>query len=293
MYPNWILNHALLITLIVIVITVGVAVLLYRYSERVSQQNPAMSKIAAFGPQLVMVILIMFLLNNLWAAVREREQRAWSLRQNHQVRLQVVLRTDAESLSIIARKATTVGRISGFNKGTVPDTSELESLFSPDLLTADLANHFPEYWRDKQQLIKDVNQQDTEFGDTVERVSKTLQLPSYAENRRIELGRNYLAKCLDKGQGFTLTVSEGSYSYTTLDGGGSSSGGSVKPPQDLTAAFNAFQSISPDSETVEHCRALKTGAVSIAKKSKDLSDQVKLLAERGTLTGDCEYTKLD
>ena len=188
---------------------------------------------------------------------------------------------------------TTVGRISGFNNGTAPDRSELESLFSPDLLTADLGNHFPEYWRDKQQLIKDVNQQDTEFGDTVERVSKTLQLPSYAENRRIELGRNYLAKCLDKDLGFRLTVSKDGYSYSSLGGGGSNSGGGAKPPQDLTAAFNAFQSISPDSETVEQCRALKSGAASIAKKSKDLSDQAKLLAERGTLTGDCEYTKLD
>lgn len=297
MYNTFFLDHAYVVSLIVIAVVLGVGFALHRYSRRVSKEDSHMSQFVIWIPQLFMVVLISVWLNNLFQAVRERdahrEQRAWEVRQSHLVRLQTVLRADVETLAITARKATTDGRISGFNKGTAPDTTELESLMSPDLLTADLANHYPAYWEDKQQLWKAVQRQDAEFGDAVEHVSKTLQLPSYAENRRIELGRNYLAKCLDKGQGFTLTVSEDGYSYTSLGGGGSNSGGGVKPPHDIIAAFNAFQSISPDSETMEHCRVLKSGAASISHKAAALSAEAKLLAERGTLTGDCDYTKLE
>ena len=103
---------------------------------------------------------------------------------------------------------------------------------------------------------------------------------------------------MGKGPGFTLTVRNEGYSYTTLSGGGGSSGGGgggggVDPPQDLTAAAKAYQSISPDSETIKQCETLTKGAASIAAKATELSLMANRLAERTVLTGDCEYTKLD
>lgn len=172
--------------------------------------------------------------------------------------------------------------------------SELESLFSPDLLTADLANHFPDYWQARQQLWKDVERQDAEFGDTVARVSTSVHLPSHAENQRVTVGRAFLEKCMGKGPGFTLEVSKDSYSYRFPGGGGgSSSGGNVRPPEYLTAILEGFQSIKLTTETMKRCETLTKGAASITTKAMELSRQAQLLAERTVLTGDCEYIKLD
>lgn len=291
MYPIWFLDHFFLVTLLIIAVAIGAVFVIYQYSLRVSEQHPAKTQLAAFGVQLTTVVLITFFLNNLYGAVRDREQRQWDLRQNHLVKLQTVLRVDSEKLTSVSRQARNVGRITGFSNGLATDMAELELYFSPDLLTPDLANHYQEYWQEKQELLKDVQRQDGEFGDTVGRVSKSLQLPSYAESRRTELGQNYLQKCLGKGPGFTLTVRDEGYSYTTLGGGGSNSGG--HPPQDLTGAAKAFQSISPDSETIKHCEALMKGATSIAAKATELALMANRLAERTVLAGNCEYTKLD
>jgi len=155
-----------------------------------------------------------------------------------------------------------------------------------------LINHYPEYWDAKQQLLKDVHRQDTQAGEVVGHVSKMLNLPSYTEHRRLEIGRDFLEKCLGKGPGLTLTIrKEGGYSYSSL--GGSGSHGAGHPPEDVVAAFAAFRSISPDSETVEHCEALVKGAADISVKANQLARLAKLLAERASLAGDCEYTKLD
>jgi len=140
--------------------------------------------------------------------------------------------------------------------------------------------------------LKDVQRQDTEAGEMVGHVSKMLNLPSYAEHRRLEIGRAFLEKCLGKGPGLTLTIrKEGGYSYASL--GGSGSHGAGHPPEDVVAAFAAFRSMSPDSETVEHCEALVKGAADISVKANQLARLAKLLAERASLTGDCEYTTLE
>ena len=83
MYPIWFLDHFILVTILVVVVTGGFAFAVYRYSLRVSEQHPAKSQLAAFGVQLTIVVLISLLLNNLYGAVRDREQRQWALRQTH------------------------------------------------------------------------------------------------------------------------------------------------------------------------------------------------------------------
>lgn len=294
MYNSTLLDHAYLVSIVVISITVIAAIYLFRLSHRVAIQNTAMSQIAAFGAQLTMIVLVVLWLSNLFGAVRDRDQRAWTLRQEHLAKLQAVLRADEGHLLTVADRAKEVGRISNFNNGTAPNTAELASLFEADILTADLANHYQEYWQDRQQLWKDIQRQDAEFGDTVARVSKPVYLPSYAENHRITVGRAVLEKCMGKGSGFTLEVSKDSYGYRFPGGGGgSSSGSNVRPPEDLTAIFAGFQSITLTAETIEHCDALRKGAASIAAKAAELTRKVKVLAERTVLTGDCEYTKLD
>ena len=290
MYPSWFLDHVYLAALIVI----SLAVVLSWLAHRWDQQHPGKSQFTAIGVQLTIAVLITFFLNNMWGAARDREERKWTVRQNHLVQLQPALRADGEKLSIVANRAAKVGRITDFNGGTAMNISELESLFTPHILTLDLANHYPEYWEDKQQLLKEIQRQDADFRATVARVSMALRLPSNAENRRVDVGRAYLEKCLGKGPGFTVEISRTSYNYTFPGGGaGGNLGVGIPLPVDLNSAYESFQSFSPDAETLEHCEALTKGAAHISEKAENLSLKAKLFAEHTSLTGDCEYTKLN
>lgn len=292
MYPIWFIDHFLLVTLLIIALAGVVAFGIYRYSLGVPDQHPAKSQVAAFGVQLTNLVLVSLLLNHLWGAVRDRDERQWALRQNHLVKLQSVLLADSVKLGFIARQATEVGRISNLNNGTATDMVELESFFSPEILTPDLANHYQEYWQEKQRLLEDIQQQDASFGDTVARVSKPVYLPVHAENRRVTVGQAVLARCLGKGPGIAVEKYKyGGYSYRILQGGGSDTAGDV--PQDVIEILEAFQSISPDAETIKSCESLRKGAASIATKASALARKAKLLAESSVLRGNCEYTKLD
>ncbi len=293
MYPIWILDHSYLVTLLIIAIAVGVAFAIYQYSLRVSEQHPAKSQLAAFGVQLTIAVLITFFLNNLHGAARDRDQQKWTLRQNHLAKLQPVLRADSEMLKHVAGQATKVGRISTLQDSTATDVVELATLFSSDVLTPDLANHYQEYWRDRHQLLQDIQQQDTKFGDIVALVSKPLHLPDHAENQRIVIGRAFLEKCLGKGPGFTLEISKNEYTYGILGNGNSKNSSRLPVPEHLMAMSEAFRSILPDAETIKNCEALTNGAASIAARATKLVGEAKVLAERTVLAGDCEYTRLD
>ena len=83
MYNSKLLDYAYLVSFGVIAITVITAIVLYRYSHRVSQQNPTKSQIAVFGAQLTMLVLVGLWLSNLYGASRDRDQRQWTLRQEH------------------------------------------------------------------------------------------------------------------------------------------------------------------------------------------------------------------
>ena len=285
-------DHTYLVSLVVIAIVSVISALLHRYSHRVLKEDSPKSQFARWGTQFMMLVLVALWLNNFYGDARGREKRTWEIRQNHLVRLHSVLQTEAGGLSEISRRAVARGRVSSVNPGPEGGASELDALFAPDPLSTDLINHYPEYWDAKQQLLKDVQRQDTQAGEVVGHVSKMLNLPSDAEHRRLEIGRAFLEQCLGKGPGLTLTIrKEGGYRYSSL--GGSGSHGAGHPPKDVVAAFAAFRSISPDSETVEHGEALVKGAADISVKANQLARLAKLRAERASHTGDCEYTTLE
>src|SRR5215472_16576860 len=110
-----------------------------------------------------MLVLVALWLNNFYGDAREREKRIWEIRQNHLVRLHSVLKTQSGGLSEISRRAVVRGRVSTLNPGPEGGASELDALFAPDPLSADLINHYPEYLDAKQQLLKDVQRQDTQL----------------------------------------------------------------------------------------------------------------------------------
>jgi len=139
-------DHTYLVSLVVIAIVSVISALLHRYSHRVLKEDSPKSQFAIWGTQVIMLVLVALWLNNFYGDAREREKRKWEIRQNHLVRLHSVLLTEGGGLSEISRRALARGRVSSVNPGPEGGASELEALFAPDPLSADLINHYPEYW---------------------------------------------------------------------------------------------------------------------------------------------------
>ena len=142
----WILDNVIIFSFGVVIVAIAIAIGLLIYSYRLLRISSIKSQIATFGAQALMIVLVSLWLNNLFALARDREQRKWTLRQDHVARLQLTIRKDSEKLSEMARRITVEGRVTDINKDKSANESELEALFTPDVLTGDLANHYTEYW---------------------------------------------------------------------------------------------------------------------------------------------------
>jgi len=282
---GWALDNATLVSIVVIIIVVIVAVILHGVLQE---------KWATLGVSILITVLIGLWLNHFLAVSRERDQRRWTLRQEHLVRLRPVLRADSEKLSEVARRIHVEGHVTDTNRDKASYEAELSLLFSPDILSRDVRNHYPEYSQGKERLRKEVAEQEEEFRETIVLVAKRLSLPRVAENRRLGVVLSLLEKCLEKGPGMTLTRSSSGYAYSFRGGSASVGGSPPQPvPDDILAAFEAFKSFRPESEVTAHCENLKRRAASISENAKKLSAEALTLVERTTLSGTCEYTRLE
>jgi len=182
--------------------------------------------------------------------------------------------------------------VTDLNKERAENAVELRSLLSHDVLSGDIPNHYPEYSQAKARLRSDIDDQEKEFDETALLVMKRVALPGIAESRRAEVARVFLEKCLDKGPGMILIIRPDGYQYTSRGGSHRVSGSSIVA-EDKRAAFEAFTSFRADSEVAAHCENLKKRAARIFENAKNLSAGALTLVERTTLSGTCEYTRLD
>jgi hypothetical protein len=211
------------------------------------------------------------------------QARVSDARQAHLRQLQPVLRTEAERLSQIARRVRAEGRVTG----------ELRSLFTAHrVLSADLSNHYQDYFQAKERLRKSVAEQEDEFAQTASIVTTKLSLAPAAEPRRSEVTWAILEKCVDKGPGMTLTTRPDGYQYT-VRGRTQRYGGGAAVADDEGAAFAAFTSFAPEPDVIAHCDRLKKRAAGIVVTADKLAADALALAEQTTLSGDCKYTKPD
>jgi hypothetical protein len=190
--------------------------------------------------------------------------RSDDARQAHLSELQPVLRTDAEKLSEIARRVRAQGRVTDPDRDRSANAAELRSLFAPHrTLSSDLQNHFQEYSQAKERLRRQVSEQDTEFQEAASRLTAKLSNSPDAENRRPEVARFLLGKCLGS-----------------------------RPPaaEDEQSALEAFSAFLAHSDVIAHCESLTKRAARIAANADRLSAEAAALAERTSLRGNCKYT---
>jgi hypothetical protein len=210
------------------------------------------------------------------------------LLQSHLERLRPVLRADADALKEVAQRTEMTGApllSAAHNPGS--SRNEMDARFAPDPLSGDVRNHYPMFAENKARLRKEVEDQDNEYADVVSRAVKLVALPP-AHPYRDNVGRAFVWKCLGLGPGMTLTTDDNSHSYSWLGGSGNGGG---PAPREMVEAFRAFTAFRADSNVEGHCTSLKTRSATIIRDAKNLSQEARMLAERTTLVGDCEYTR--
>lgn len=294
----WILDHAIIFSLVVVVVTIFLVIRLHQYAYRISEKSLLKSKIATVVAQLIVSILVGLYLDHVLAMARDRENHRWQLHQDHVTRLQITLRKDSKALSEVAKKVATDGRATDISKPQSDNDRELAALFAPDVMTEDLANHFTEYWEQRQRLRNHIANQDREFRDLLEVLTKALDISPVGEGRRLEISRTILGKCLEKMPGITVELFDDGYTYSILGGGGGSRGGGgrnylPRPSPDIVAAAAAFDKFKLSPEAILQCEVLKNGADRIHEQASKLSVQANLLAEETSLSGSCRYVRLD
>lgn len=222
-----------------------------------------------------------------------RQGASTDTRLAHLRQLQPVLRTDAERLSQVARRARAEGRVTDLRKERADNAAELRALFtSHRVLSADLPNHYQEYSEAKERLRRGVAELEEEFQQTVQLVTTKLFIAAAGEPRRQEVAWAILEKCLAKGPGMTLTTRPDGYQYTVRGRSQRYSGGATVA-EDEGAAFAAFTSFVPEADVVARCEGVKKRAASIVAGAEKLAAEALALAGQPALAGECKYTRAD
>ncbi len=203
----------------------------------------------------------------------------------HLVSLHAALRKDAENLKTLLTKLK--------GEGNTPDRlgylDGLISVWTPNVLSDDIRNHFREYYDKREAMKRQMEIQDSEYHGALALAEKRVgALGDLSQKRRKEVGIAVLDKCLGVGPGMELVVQESSYTYY-FHGGSEGGSGAAKVPRDMASAFQAFKAFQIDSELQDRCEALKSRSREISDAAERLSDQASKLAERVYLEGDCEY----
>jgi hypothetical protein len=230
-------------------------------------------------------------LNNLYGLKRDREARQWTVRQQHLVQLRPVLKQESDQIARrVADNFHRVGfleplnEMNGILEGVITTPSDLVSIFEPNLMSFDLANHYPEYAKSKKDLEPAILNHDRNFSSAVAEAQKELGVHDISLFSAEVLAKTFVVQCMGRGQGFTLTKS--GFSVFRLGVGISG-----QLPSDVRYAYQHYQAFKPSSSLQDACNSLRASADSIEKKASDLSKTAQMLGQETTLRGDCPFVK--
>jgi hypothetical protein len=278
----WVLDHTILVTILAATALVGVAWAGFLLSVKKLPGHTVAGQVLTFTVSIGIAIFFSIALNHLWVAKRERDQRTWTARAQHLQRLQVLLRTESDSLNTLAR-ALREGRYF-----TLVADDARKAIWQDDVLTSDVEHHFPEYFQEREQLLRRILDYDSEMGRIRQVVSASLQLSESTEPYRSDLLPALVNKCGGAAPGMWLTRIGDSYTFSRMRAPSSDSirVDQVMPTRDAIHAFEEYR-----------CTADLAGASqSLLDRAEDLSDAASLAsqaaqryAEETVLHGSCLY----
>jgi hypothetical protein len=203
-------------------------------------------------------------IGQLWGARRDRDERVWAARSRHLGQLQALLRTEAESLKAIAQ-ALRVGRYL-----TQVANDARQAVWEDDTLTSDVERHFPEYYREREKLIREILEHDSMLGRIRQVVSSSLPLTEATEPYRWEVVPALVRKCGGAAPGV---------SFAHL-------ADSSRPAPDAAQIFDRYRCAV---DLTRMCQALLDRAADLADAALQASEAARRYAEETVLHGSCTY----
>ena len=260
----WAFEHLLLLTFLAAVAVLMVASAGFYLSVKRFPGYRATGQVITVTMTLALAIVLSVGLYQSWTARRERDQRVWIERGRHLQQLQLVLRTESESLYRLAA-ALREGRYF-----TLVANDARKAVWHDGPLTADVERHFPDYFRERERLIRDILEHDSILGRVRQAVSTSLTLTEAMEPNRAELVPALVKKC----------------------GGASPDVSFVRLAADSSQAADAarvYQQYPCTVDVARMCQALLERAADLADAASQASEAARRYAEETVLRGSCTY----
>jgi uncharacterized membrane protein YccC len=261
----------ILLTSIASAIVIALACVGFYLSRNVSPRQQIAALTVTLTASLSIAIIFAVALNQAWAARRDRDQRIFAARGQHLQRLQALLRTESEALTEIA------GALRAGRYFTQVANDARQAVWHDDVLTTDVERHFPEYFREREHLIRAILEHDRETGRVRQRLSASLRLHDPTEPYRIHLVSALVKKCA------------GASDDQSLDG--ELFGDRHSSPQTLAreAAAHTYDEYRCSPPLIADCRQLFDRADDLADEALQLSAAARRDAEETILHGSCTY----
>jgi hypothetical protein len=208
---------------------------------------------------LAAAIIFSASLQQLWQVRRDRDARSSAARAEHLQRLHTVLREEAASLKRVGE---------GLREGryfTLVADDARKAVWQDESLTPDVERHFPDYFRERERLIRDILDYDVEVGRTRESVSASLTLTAAAEPYRAMLVPALVDRC------------------------GGVSRGHASQFMAVPEAVRAFEQYPCTEQLTRRSQMLFDRAADLEDAALRASEAAERYAEETVLHGSCTY----
>lgn len=258
-----------LLTCVFAAILVGLAGVGFHLSRQVGRR-PRMAALAVtLAAQVSIAIVFAVALNRAWAAQQARDKQIRDARDQHLERMHTLLRSESDALRGLA------GTLRSGRYFTQVANDARQAVWRDEALTADVEHHFPDYFGEREQLIRTILQYDDTLGRLRQRVSESLHLSEWTDPYAIELVSAVVKKC---GGGYVpRAIAEESTAR--------------HPERDIhtRAALRAYDEYRCAPPLAADARRLLDWADDLADQAVQLSDEARRDAEEAVLHGDCTY----
>lgn len=238
-------------------------------SRHVSRRQQMAAFVVTLTASVSIALVFAVALNQTWAATRDRGQRIYAARVQHLQRLQTLLRTESAALNGVA------GALRDGRYFTQVANDARQAVWHDDVLTTDVERHFPEYAREREQLIQNILEHDRALGRLRQRLSADLHLPDSTEPYRLDIVSALVKKCA----GASGHQPFGDEAYADPDARHAAG-------QDAAHAYEQYRCAPA---IVAECRQLFDRADDLAEEALQLSIVARRDAEETALQGSCTY----
>lgn len=251
-------------------------------------ETPSRTPMATGFVSIVVAAIFGVALNNLYALKRDRDGRVWNVRQQHLDQLRPVLKQESDQLAGLAQEFHVRGFLEGEHGGVRSTAQELAPFLEPNVMSFDLANHYPEYAQSKQRIEADIVNHDRSFSSAVTEAQSELGVHDISSLSAERLADTFLVECMARGQGFTLKVTPRGQSFSVSYYGATISG-SGPVSSELVYFYRRYRAFRPSQSLKNTCDSLRSSADAIEKQARDLSKSALLQEQETTLRGNCSF----